>query len=351
MTFKDYHSQSREKLAKAIREYLDTRAHEVDVEMAHEAMKRIADFSTRGKMLRGIFAMFAYEMYSGKIDDNVMNLAVLMELTQSALLIHDDIMDRDELRRGEKSIHALYAADAREQKILNEKDYGNSVGIVVGDIGFFLVIDLMSRIQADPGVLNCLMQRYSHEITKTGLGQFLDFHYASTDEEYSLKDIKDMYHYKTGTYTFTLPFVLGSILAKAPETEMKILEDITRKLGTVFQLVDDMIGMFGDSKKTGKPVGADIKEGKKTVLRAMLYDHVTDDEKDKLDVMFGVSCSEEDLEYVRGLCDTYKISEKIHTEVKKLSDEAQEELKELNISDDHKAIFSQLIDYNASRIV
>lgn len=351
MTFKDYHKESREKLDQAIKNYLDTRAHEVEVEMAHTAMQRIAEFSTRGKMLRGIFAMFAYEMYTGKVDNNAIQLAIFMELTQSALLIHDDIMDRDELRRGEKSMHALYADDARAQTIERPEEYGNAIGTIAGDIGFFLVIDLMSKIDTDPGVLNRMMERYSHEITKTGLGQFLDYHYASTDISYSLKEINDMYHYKTGTYTFTLPFVLGAILAKAPDAEMKVLEDITRKLGTVFQLVDDMIGMFGDPKKTGKPVGADIKEGKKTVLRAMLYEHVNDEEKAKLDGMFGVSCTDEDLAYVRELCDRYKISEQIHTEVKKLSEEAQEELKELSISENHRAIFSQLIDYNASRIV
>ena len=109
------------------------------------------------------------------------------------------------------------------------------------------------------------------------------------------------------------------------------------------------MGLFGDSAKTGKPVGSDVKEGKKTLFRAALYENVSDSEREKLDKIFGKQASKKDLEYIKGLLETYGISKSLAEKVHSYSRKAAEAVEVLSIEPAFKELFHELIEYNATR--
>jgi len=235
-------------------------------------------------MLRGVFVLLAYEMFGGKINKNILNVATVMELSQAALLIHDDIMDNDTLRRGKKTVYAQYADDAKAHNIDNSVEYGKSMAMIVGDAAIFLTYELIGELDVPSEVRSQVMKTYSHEMLKVALGQFMDYHFGKSDNERSFDEIETMYALKTGAYTFTLPFALGSYMAHASEDDCRTLDKITRHLGVMFQIKDDELGLFGKTEVTGKKVGADLEENKKTLLLALLDEKLQDDKVRSLKV-------------------------------------------------------------------
>ena len=360
MNFKEYLESRRKYLFTFLKDFVSQEKRLADDGLSDVALKRLTAFSTKGKMLRGVFVMLGYEMFAGIKNPtlnesqvypypNVLNVAAAMELSHSALLIHDDIMDNDLTRRGDKTIFSHYIDDAVSQNIADPEEYGKSMGMVVGDASFFLTYELMGNVDVTPVIRSRIMHRYSKELLKVTLGQFLDYHYGRTHQERSSKEITRMYHLKTGAYTFTLPCILGAYLAGKTDRNIENLEKLTGNLGEIFQIKDDELGLFGDPAKTGKPVGSDIAEDKKTLFRAALLDVASEDEKKKLDTIFGKKVYKKDLLYVQDLLTSYGIISQMQKRVNELSEEAQILLGEMEINDTYKNIFGGMIAYNASR--
>ncbi len=359
MDFRHYHTSRRKFLHTYLNDFLYKEERLSDEEFSHVALERLASFSTRGKMLRGVFVMLGYEMFSGVVDqelnadtygnDNVLHVAAAMELSQSALLIHDDIMDNDLTRRGEKTIYAQYKEDAEMHQIAQPNQYGKSMGMVVGDASLFLTYELIGNLEVEPAIRSRIMNRYSKEMLKVSLGQFLDFHYGRTHVERTRTEIMRMYHLKTGGYTFTLPFVLGAYLAGKTDTDLKALEVITANLGTIFQIKDDELGLFGNEAQTGKPVGSDISEDKKTLYRAALFESANEVEKEKLRKIYGSELSPENLAYIQKLMAQYGIEAELKQTVATSTQKALTHLDSLKCDSFYKTIFADLIEYNATR--
>jgi geranylgeranyl diphosphate synthase type I len=359
MTFADYLSSRRAYLAQYLQKFISREERLAGDELSDIALERLADFSTKGKMLRGTFVMLGYEMFT-EIDnstpekneythEDVLRVAVAMELSQAAILIHDDIMDNDRTRRGNKTIFAHYAEDAAYHNISIPDEYGKSMAMIVGDAGLFLTYELIGSIDVDPAIRSRIMNRYSKEMLKTCLGQFLDYHYGKTTQERSLDEIKRMYHLKTRSYTFTLPLMMGAYLAGKTDDELTVLEEIATYMGEVFQIKDDELGLFGDATKTGKAVGSDIAEDKKTLFRAELFNNATPEEKSQLQNIFGKLLSEENVKYVQELLESYGIRKNLQEKVQINSKKAHELLAKLSISDEARNLFRELVDYNGSR--
>lgn len=348
-SFKEYQSIRRDLLQEHLITFLDEQSKKISDDFYHAAIQRIKDFSTNGKMLRGVFAMFSYEMFNGKIDSNILDVAAVMELSQTALLIHDDIIDNGMLRRGQKTIHAQYMHDAIKHDISKTESYGKSMAIVVGDISIFLTYKLIGRLTVSGNIHSQLMNIYSDEMCKVGVGELMDIHYGKTTHERSNTEILRMYNLKTGAYTFTLPFLLGALMAHASEEDCKILEQITGALGTVFQIRDDELGLFGETEITGKHVGADLAENKKTMLISLLKERANESEIEKLNSIIGSSVNQADLSYVRNLMTVYGIRDELNKTVMSLSEMADKGIEKLSIDPEFRALFRQFVVYNSSR--
>jgi len=361
MNFKDYLASRRVLLADYLEKFISDEEKRAGNQLSDVALERLAEFSTKGKMLRGVFVMLGYEMFSPLSEkehttsdkkyahDDVLHVAVAMELSHAAILIHDDIMDNDRTRRGNTTMFAHYAEDAASHNIENTDEYGKSMAMIVGDAGLFLTYELLGDIAVNGEIRSRIMKKYSSEMLKICLGQFMDYHFGKTPQERSSQEIQRMYQLKTGSYTFTLPLMLGAYMAGKVDEELIHLEEIAAHLGEVFQMKDDELGIFGDSTQTGKPVGADIAENKKTLFRAALFDTATDDEKGHLENIFGQSLTDENVSYVQKLLEKNGIREDMQKKVDTHSEAAHSLLSDVSLSGEYSALFKELIDYNRSR--
>ncbi len=308
----------------------------------------LRDFSIKGKMLRGSLFLLSANSYGKKTDESLLNLASSLEFMHSALLIHDDIMDNDELRRGEKTVFAKYKEDAQKKKLKHPEHYGISIGIVVGDIALLMAEELATYCENT--YLKKLLQFYTRELRMVGIGQLLDFSYGVHDIEVGPSDIEKMYIYKSARYSFSLPLSLGAIATGCEDEELKIIEELGEKMGLIFQLVDDDLGMFGNEKEIGKPVGSDIRENKKTFMRSMLMQKADDNLRNDLVRNFGKnSLSANEIQAVRNAVVDLGVRQEIKKIIDKLYDESKIKINSLKIDASFRRVYMDLLDYNTKR--
>ncbi|MGZ2358487.1 polyprenyl synthetase family protein [Streptomyces sp. 372A] len=223
-----------------------------------------------GKRLRAHLCVAGWHAGGGSGErEPILRVAAALELFQAFALIHDDVMDGSELRRGRPTAHralaSAYIADGGPAR--RATAHGQAAGLLLGDLVLTLSDDL---IRTGPGteamgrIQPLLETMRSHLV----YGQFLDL--ASTgrpcdDVETALRIVR----YKTASYTVEWPLRIGAALAAAGPDVHSACSEFAIPLGEAFQLRDDLLGVFGDPATTGKPVGDDIREGKATVLMAL----------------------------------------------------------------------------------
>ncbi len=202
-----------------------------------------------------------------------MELAV--ELLHTYLLIHDDLMDHAQTRRGEPATQVHFrAAHARRGLLGDGGDYGNSVAILLGDLAHGWAAELANET---PDSLDRDRRRQALAcFARTGeeviAGQYLELDvaarraFATGSEAVTAEHLSRVLQRKSGRYTAERPIQLGALLAGAEPAVAEALRRYGRAVGEAFQLQDDLLGVFGDPARTGKPVGDDLREGKFTFL-------------------------------------------------------------------------------------
>ena len=265
-----------------------------------DALSRLAQFAEGGKMVRGGLLLLAASMHGAGRPRPVVSAAACIEILHSCLLVHDDIMDDDRLRRGAPTIFAQYERLARGRGARDAREFGRSMGICAGDVGYFVAWDALSRLPVDPGRRSALLSLVSGELARVGVAQMQDVALGSFSALPSADDVLTLYLYKTARYTFSLPLAAGALLAGAGAAEVEKLLALGARLGVVFQLRDDDLGVFGSRARTGKPVGSDVREGKKTLLYLELLRRARGTERRRLASLLGKkSLTAADLHTVR----------------------------------------------------
>jgi len=228
--------------------------------------KSIKDFILRGgKRLRPVLFITAFRGFSDKNPKNLFRCALATELLHDFLLIHDDIIDKSALRRGKPSMHYMLKRYIPRNK--NLRFGGEDLAIVAGDIIFSMAIESFLSVEENSLRKEKALLKFIESASYTGCGEFIEIMYTASSLDKIGKDtIYKIYDYKTAYYTFAAPLAAGAILAGAPEKEAGKLFQYGIYLGRAFQIKDDILGIFGDDKKTGKPGMSDIQEAKKTLL-------------------------------------------------------------------------------------
>lgn len=226
-------------------------------EVAGKMVGELGGFLKGGKKLRGALVMLGYEMYGGKDVKAGLLASLVAEILHGALLIHDDIMDQDELRRGKETLHKSYG------KL--DPHHGVSMAITIGDLGFFLALELLNSLDLPSDRLSKATEVLSSYLVETGFGQALDLTYA-LNKRFNEEDVLRVHQYKTAEYTFYGPLSVGAILAGAYDENLRFFRDFAIPVGIAFQLRDDELGMFASELELGKSVSSDIREGKVTLL-------------------------------------------------------------------------------------
>lgn len=308
----------------------------------------LESFSLRGKLIRGTLFLFMAEALGEKVDAKLTSIACAIELMHSALLIQDDIIDNDLMRRGKKTIFAYYTGEGEKAGAYDPYHYGISTALMVADVAFFFAVELLSDFE-NPS-LGKLLRYYAHEVYLVSLAESADSIFGQTDREATREEIYALYKYKTARYTFSLPFEMAAIVTGTPSGKRKLLSDIGEAAGIIFQLKDDEIGLFGSEELIGKPVGGDIRENKKTLIRALLYEHANKSDRTLLDSCFGNPKSgNEQIELVKDIYNKYTIKNYIDQEIEKLMKEVWEMYDKLEISSKHKKILKDLLEFNLNR--
>lgn len=257
--------------------------------LAEEAVKMIADFTLAGgKRIRPALIYYSYLAAGGSEEEKIIETSMSIELTHTFLLIHDDIIDKDSKRHGISTIHERYKEIG--QKISSRKDpmhFGNSMAMLAGDMAGAMANEIIFNSAFSPKTIIKALDKLQEIVYRIVPGEMLDV-VLETRGEASEEEVLKMYEGKTSSYSFEGPLHLGTLLAG--EFSQEVLEKYSTyamPLGKAFQIRDDILGLFGDEKKTGKPIGSDIAEGKQTLLVIKALELGSKEQKKNLEKILG----------------------------------------------------------------
>ncbi len=313
-------------IRKALETFLQEQIAEADrtTRWQADSLERLLPYAAAGKLLRGSLVCFGYEAFAGKrASSSILQTAVAVELMHSALLIHDDIMDKDALRRGSPSMHEQYRSLADELHLIHPEHLGMSMAMNTGDSALFLAFGLLGTLKAEADRKSRTVSLFAEQVRLTCAGQMQDLYFEARREEPGRQELYDLMATKTAAYTIALPLMMGATLAGASDKAVSQLKGYGTKTGMIFQIRDDELGTMGASETTGKPVGSDIRSGKRTLIRHYLLQRSTPAERTRLHAIFGnPDASLEDISYVQGLIRTHGIGELLAADIARLQDEA-----------------------------
>jgi geranylgeranyl diphosphate synthase type I len=282
----------REKLDRALAGWLEAKRGEAVAAGSPETLELIdgvSQLATRGgKRLRPALVYYTYRACGGEADGDVLPLALATELLHTYLLIHDDIMDHAEVRRGLPAAHVRFREAHREHGLHGDAaDFGRSVAILLGDLAQAWAVELAALSSTGRGpTARDLARGFAAMCQEVIGGQYLELlvaqRRAATEEE-----LLRVLRLKSGRYTAERPIQLGALLAGAPPETLAGLSRYGTAVGEAFQLQDDLLGMFGDPETVGKPVDADLKEGKFTFLIHHAVARATPEQRRVLDAALG----------------------------------------------------------------
>lgn len=313
-----------------------------------EIFSSLSRMVSKGKLTRGTLFLFGCEIYKiGKLNE-IIDIACAIELLHTGLLIHDDIIDNDKLRRGLPTIHTYFKEKGEKIGAVNSSHYGTSMGILVGDVAFHFAFELLSNYSGEN--LGKLLSYYAQEVNRVGLAEGADSHFGQTIEEPSMDEIRAIYRYKTARYTFSMPFTMAGIVANKDKPTIEVLDKIGELAGFIFQIKDDELGLMGTEEKIGKSVGSDIRENKKTIIRKLLYEKVDASELKILNSLFGKKdIFIDDVEKIKKLLKKYNIQGEIDKEIKITMDEINKLFLDLELGEEYKEALQQVLLSNLKR--
>ncbi|MFB9778022.1 polyprenyl synthetase family protein [Brevibacterium otitidis] len=236
-----------------------------------ELIEPIRTFSAKGKRVRALIAWWGYELAGGTdaAASGIAQTAAGVEMLHAAALIHDDIIDASETRRGQPAVHTAFRAMHRDRSWSGDaKLFGDGAAIIAGDLCLSLSEELFSASALAASATAEAVRRHDDFRRDVMVGQYLDIRLqaAPVTGAELLPRAEEVLTYKSAKYSVEQPLLLGAALAGAGPELLEALSDFGLPLGRAFQLRDDELGVFGDPALTGKPAGDDLRQGKKTVL-------------------------------------------------------------------------------------
>lgn len=273
----DWQSDVRAEVDRYLLEYFDQKLEETRAlsPRSCELVTSISDLTMRGgKRLRPIVAgAILKQLDPSAGESRIGALGASLELLQSYLLIHDDWMDQDSVRRGGPATHSCLSAKYGDEHL------GASLAVLAGDLASAFASEVFGQVPFPSQHREKAYQVFWTMQREVFFGQHLD---VVADE-----DVERVYDLKTGSYTVRGPLLLGAMLGGATADELESLKSFAQPLGIAFQLRDELLGTFGDTNVTGKPSGNDIRAGKLTFAVRFARQHLDQAGLAKLDAAFG----------------------------------------------------------------
>jgi len=295
-----------------------------------ELVDAIAELTLRGgKRLRPALAYVAYTaVREAADDDELVRSLICLEILHTYLLVHDDIMDDSDVRRGGPSLHMSLGSE------LGDRGMSRSLAILAGDLGSAFCI--MPLIESDhpPDQKMAAVREFlkSHELVV--LGQELDLRGKGPADR--------IMHLKTASYSTAGPVRTGAALAGASTEVLDGLESWALPAGLAFQLRDDVLGLFGEEEKTGKPAGDDLMEKKHTYLIEVFEQLASPGQKAAVDRVYGKrTASKEDLDTALDAIRSSGVLKEAEEKISLYVRQSITALEKVSISADGRKLFSQ----------
>jgi len=296
---------------------------------------RIKEFISRdGKRIRPILFCIGYLGFAEKEAPGLYRSALSLELLHDFMLVHDDIIDKSDMRRGKPSMHALLGRCFRNGK--NIKFNGQDLAIIVGDVMYAMALDAFLAVKEEPGRKEEALRKLISAALYTGSGEFIELLLGVKPiEKITKNDIYKIYDYKTANYTFASPLTMGALLAGTGEKNIKMLFDYGMRLGRAFQIKDDIIGIFSEDTEIGKSNLTDIAEAKRTLLIWYAYNHSARNDKKIIRKVFsGKNTGKKELLEIRKIILESASLEFAKKEIKRLVRKAENSIKSLKMRKD-----------------
>lgn len=323
-----------------MKEELEKRKEKIDQEIAeifedkvdHSLWKSMSYYpESGGKKLRPFLAMVSTAVFD-EPEEKAIPYGVALELVHNFTLVHDDLMDQDEMRRGNPTLH---------QKI------GDAHAINAGDGLFALAFNLLSKTKVEGEKIRELLDELSSSVIKIAEGQEEDL---SFEEDFDIKenDFIQMIEKKTA-YLFRAATRGGAIIAGSDEEEIDKMGEYARKMGIAFQLQDDYLDLVGDEGKIGKDVGSDIKEGKRTLMVIKALSELSGEDAERLmDILQKNDNPDPEIDEAIGLLEKAGAIEYSKELAETYGEKAKNELEDLP-DNENKKILEELVDFVITR--
>lgn len=266
-----------------------------------------------GKRVRPTFAYWGWRGVAGADEplSTVLPALAALELLHTFALVHDDVMDASDTRRGLPTAHRAAAARHRAAGHTGDPDrYGEAVAVLIGDLCMVWADRLMAHATVPPARLLDVRRCYDRMRVETVAGQFLDVLGEHDPANWSVDRALRVARYKTASYTVQRPLLFGAGLAGA-DPDSPLIAAYTRyglAVGEAFQLRDDLLGVYGDPAITGKPAGDDLRTGKPTALLMLARQLATPAQRRMLDRAGAVTAPHEVVRLAELVRDTGAVS-------------------------------------------
>jgi geranylgeranyl diphosphate synthase type II len=221
-----------------------------------------------GKRFRPRLVMTVHEILGGRNRLAAATVAASFELLHTALIVHDDAIDRDFTRRGAPNVAGAYRSRAAAAGSSPERaeHTGLSTAVIAGDLALSNAYRLLSEADVDSGTRQRLGDLLDEAIVASAAGELLDVLAPLDPTPQTVEELLEMSKLKTAVYSFEAPLCAGAVLAGAQHQLVGALGDFGRTIGTAYQVADDLIAVFGNETLTGKTGWGDLREGKRTTL-------------------------------------------------------------------------------------
>ena len=319
-----------------------------------------------GKRFRALFCYWSFASTLGSEtngaelgpDSPIVGVAAALEMFHAAALVHDDLLDQSDTRRGAPSIHKRFESLHKQHSYVGSPErFGLAGSVLVGDLMLAWSSEIFGEALLhapnEKSEANC-----RHEFGKMRFdvmaGQSLDVleeNAAPTRTDgAAVARANRIMLYKTAKYSLEAPLLIGAALAGAEDGSLNALSEFGIPLGLAFQLRDDVLGVFGDPQVTGKPAGDDLREGKRTVLIALTLETLPKSVARIFEeLLISGEINDEQLEFMRNTISDSKALEKTERLIAEHSTRSIESLAALEISDRGRNALAKLADQVINR--
>lgn len=303
--------------------------------------KKLSSFSGGGKRIRSYLVYLGYQVGDKSDMKKILPISLAFEMSHNFLLIHDDIMDNSDLRRGKPTIHKTY-----EKK--HGKHFGISTAILLGDIALLEVFKIVNDSKFSDTLKADCMAEFADILLETGYGQGLDLEFGFTNP--TVGEIMQVAQLKAARYSIIGPLVIGAKLSEAQDSQITALTSFGSTAGIAFQIQDDILGVFGDEETIGKSVVSDMREGKGTLLIYKTRELANKRDKKIINDIWGnIDADIDDLEQIRKIIKSSGALEWCQEENKRLVAKSKSEVEKITRDSKLQTIFAEIADFVISR--